>query len=262
MNRYASWLDAHPRLASLAVVVAMILAGFGAARVEFDVNLRNLFRSDDRRMEVLEELYRDFGSDDFDCVVLLGADDVTTPDAVEVIGEIAGGARVLPEVETVRTPLTHPAVAARLVTEDRRWALVLVRLADHVDYLAFLDDADCTLRRAVADAVDGTDVTAVLTGVPVIRAEILGTMQREQIRFMAFGSLAGGIVALLLFRSLVAMAIVCTGSISGALWTIGFFGLIGEPINPVNSAIPTLVLVVGLTDAVHLMHEFRVRRAA
>ncbi|MCP3902197.1 MAG: MMPL family transporter [Planctomycetes bacterium] len=260
MTRYAIWLDAHPRLAWLAVVAMTALAAFGATRVEFDVNLRNLFRSDDRRMEVLEELYRDFGSDDFDCVVLLRSEDMTAPAAAEAVGEIARRARTLPEVETVRTPLAHPAVAARLVSADRRSALILVRLVDTVDYLSYLDGGQCTLRRAVAESVEGTGVTAVLTGVPVIRAEILGTMQREQIRFMSFGSIAGAIIALLLFRSVVATVVVCTGALAGGLWTIGFFGLAGEPINPVNSAIPTLVLVVGLTDAVHLMHEFRVRR--
>ena len=48
----------------------------------------------------------------------------------------------------------------------------------------------------------------------------------------------------------------------GALWTVGLMGLTGEKMNIITTVLPTLVLVIGFTDAVHLMIDIRRERAA
>ncbi|NLY00196.1 MAG: MMPL family transporter [Rhodopirellula sp.] len=68
------------------------------------------------------------------------------------------------------------------------------------------------------------------------------------------------LLATYLFRNLAAVAIACLPPLAGAFWTMGGMGLVGEPVNTLNSIVPALVLVVGFTDAVHLLLEIRRER--
>jgi hypothetical protein len=58
------------------------------------------------------------------------------------------------------------------------------------------------------------------------------------------------------------VAIVCLSALLGAVWTVGLIGLVGEKMNVMTTVLPTLVLVIGFTDAVHLMIDIRRERAA
>jgi predicted RND superfamily exporter protein len=43
----------------------------------------------------------------------------------------------------------------------------------------------------------------------------------------------------------------------GAFWTMGALGLVGEKLNVINTMLPTLVMVVGFADSMHLMMDIR-----
>ena len=75
MDRIATLFDEHRRLVAIVVIGMTVAAILGATRIEFDANMRNLFRSDDRRMEVLESIYADFGTNDNDCLVVNHGED-------------------------------------------------------------------------------------------------------------------------------------------------------------------------------------------
>jgi predicted RND superfamily exporter protein len=68
-------------------------------------------------------------------------------------------------------------------------------------------------------------------------------------------------VAAVLSRSLAAVVVVISGPALGVLWTVGLLAAVGEPLNLVNSVIFPLVLVIGLTDSVHLMFHVRRQRS-
>jgi hypothetical protein len=65
---------------------------------------------------------------------------------------------------------------------------------------------------------------------------------------------------LFIFRRPAAVLLTASGPILGVLWTAGLMGWAGERINGLNSVIPTIVLVIGFTDAVHLMIDYRQER--
>ena len=64
-------------------------------------------------------------------------------------------------------------------------------------------------------------------------------------------------MSLLLFRRFWAVLIVSIAPMLGSFWTMGLLGLVGEKLNIINTIVPTLVMVIGFTDAVHLMHHLR-----
>ena len=94
-------------------------------------------------------------------------------------------------------------------------------------------------------------------GFPQVRTEIAERIMAEQnaLMPMAIGALL--IALFLLLRQLLdILTPLLTAGIS-ILWTFGLMGWLGIPINVVTSTVPILLIVVGSTEDIHLLAEFR-----
>lgn len=284
----------NPRLwAACAVGTLSLLALWGASRLKFDDKLRGVLASDDAEYAYLQTVFDDFGPDDNDCVFILRADDLFSNDALTTLRELVAALRktekvaavqslasvvafdgftpapLLPELPASEAELArararcvaHPLVAGQLLSSDASATPVIVRLAGNS--LSALEMAPTIerLRDAARRATDGSAVEILLTGVPVVRVEIAETVSRDQLRYGPAGALVGLVLAIVLFRRPAAVFIIMFATFLGALWTLGAMGWAGENINALNNVISTLVLVIGFSDAVHLMYDFRAGRA-
>ncbi len=75
------------------------------------------------------------------------------------------------------------------------------------------------------------------------------------------GALAAFVMAVLVMRRIATILIVCAAALTGAYWTIGTLGLVGERITLLTTVLPMLAMIVGLTDAVHLAVDIRQSRS-
>ena len=105
------------------------------------------------------------------------------------------------------------------------------------------------------DFSDNSSLTVRLTGVPAIRVEAFTQVQLETIRFTTLGALAGVVMAILLMRRLAIVLIVCCVSAIGAFWSMGAMGLVGEKITVLTTVLPMLVMIVALTDSIHIAFD-------
>jgi len=290
MRTLAALFDAHRPWVALALVALTLVAGFGVSRATFDDNLRNLFRADDDAVDLLEDVYEEFGGYDGDVLLLARAPDVFEPAPLRALQDAADRAAGVEGVESVvsardisapgsalgtrsllpapdadleerdaakRAALDHPLVAGRLISRDTTTAMVIARIARERTGVSELRDPVADLRAIAREVGAAQGVEMGVTGVPVVRVDAIDTLVREQKRFLAIGTLAGMLVALAIFRRLAPVLVVTAGALLGVVWTVGLLGLVGEPVNAVSSVIPTIVLVVGFTDGVHLLHEAR-----
>ena len=240
-------------------------------------------------------MFEDFGSDDNDCVLVIEADDVFSPSAVRVLRAIVTDLRGIEGVESVHSladavtfadgplprmllpaadaspeayetartrALRHPLLKGQLLSEDARTTLVLVRLAGGSLSAAEIEPRVAAIRQIAAHHTRDTHVRVRLTGLPPIRVEVVKLLRAEQLRFGAVGSLLGLAMAILIFRRAAAVCIVLCPVMLGTFWTLGALGLAGEKINLLNNVLPTLVMVIAFSDAVHLVFDMRRSRAA
>ena len=293
-SEWVSAVTRRPLIVLAALAVAGGLAVVGAARIEFDDRLRNIFESRDGEFEYLESVFADFGADDNDCVVLFEADDLFSPHAVAALRELVRRLRTVDGVAAVRSidevpvfdggvvphlllpsaeaepsaferareaALRHPLVAGRMLSADGRATLIVIRLAGGALTTWEMEAPVAALRAIVDDVARDKRISATLTGVPPVRVEIGEIIRYEQFKFGPVGMIAGVLVIWLIFRR-AAVAVVCLGgAFLGATWTLGLIGWSGAPFNVVNHVIPTVVLVIGFADSVHLMSEYRRARA-
>ena len=292
MLRLLTYLLRRRRTAISATLVSMtVLSIVGITRLRFDDDLRNAFRNDSAEYREFEQLIEDFGSTDSDCILLIESPDVLSietlrttaaihQDAQEVVGVdhvlslfssaphasmSAEETRVSDDAATserIRQIAVHrPSVFQQFVSNDRTASIVFVRLESDRTSVSemepVLGELDQLLDRRTAD----TQVTASITGIPSIRRQTVHSTQRDNVRNMLLGvSLAGAICWFMLGR-LRATLIVIAGPVTGVVWTLGAMGWVGMELNVLNVVLPPLVLVIGVTDAMHLLLHVRSRIA-
>ncbi len=293
------WFSCHARrLLVVLVATASLAAAWGLTQLRLNDNLADLFKADNEEYLFLERFLEEFGADDRDCVVLLRSEDFFTPESVRALRRVVKRLDEMPEVESVhsildayrfvpglsrkvpvplvpRANLTspslekararahqHPIVAGHLLSDDGRAMLIPLRLA--ADCRSAQDTRRVTARvhDVLTRELSQESMVFTLTGVAQLRADIYLCIRHEQVKFILIGVAVAVSLAAYLFRSLSAVVIACAPPLAGALWTVGGMGLFGEPVNTLNSIVPALVLVVGFTDAVHLLLEIRRERVA
>ncbi|MBU0637430.1 MAG: MMPL family transporter [Planctomycetes bacterium] len=295
MNWLADRFVQNRRLVAVVVLVVTVVALVGLSRLGIDDEPRGIFESRDAAHVYLEQVFADFGSDDNDCVLVVEAEDLFTPGALAAIRALVTEIGQIDGVEVVRSiadvvvfekgalprvllpaadaapgvlqrardaALAHALIAGQLLSDDARTTLIIVRLAGDSLSIAEIEPIVQQIGAAITAGAQDSGVRVRQTGVPPIRVEIYRMLQRQQYTFGVVSTLTGIAIAVAVFRRPAAVLILVMGPAVGVIWTLGLLGWVGERINIINSVLPTLVIVIGFTDAVHLLHDMRRSRAA
>ncbi|MBX9792434.1 MAG: MMPL family transporter [Pirellulales bacterium] len=283
----------HRRLVLLAVAVLSAISLFGLTRLKFDDDPRNFFKTNDEQFRRLETLFADFGSDDNDCVLVVEAPRIFDPASIAALDKLVSQCRQIKGVDQVlslfdarrdgpgRTMLPlvpkpgspqdaydraeqramkNPLAAGQIISRNGQTTLVVVRLAGQNLGLEEIAPVVHELQH-IKTAMTTSDWRVRLTGVPAIRYEIIRNVEDGMLRFNLVAAVLSTALAWLLFRRASAVVIVMAAPLFGSLWVIGLLELSGISINALTSIVPTLVLVIGLTDSVHFLVDIRHWRA-
>ena len=286
MNRYADFVCDRRGLLGGIIFTLSVSAALGLPRVEYDEQPRDMFRRGGDDFARLERLFADFGPDDSDVLVTVECDDLFVPESIAALRRLDARLRTVPGVASVqgilqvRHPKTaaaklippdatperlrhaaelargHPLVAGQLLSDDRRVTFLLVRLRTVDSSFSSIEPVVAELRRAAAEAADGSPLTVGLAGHPVARIDMIGVSKSEMKRYALWSALITAVVGVVAFRRPAAVLIAMAGPLTGMFWTIGALGLLGERLTGLNAVLPSLVFVIGFGDAVHLAVEF------
>ena len=94
------------------------------------------------------------------------------------------------------------------------------------------------------------------TGLPIIRTRYVQYMIADNIRFLVPVIIMLFLFLSLLFRSLVGLILPILVVLLTIIWSLGFMVACGITINIISYIIPTLLMVVGISDSVHLLVKY------
>ena len=94
------------------------------------------------------------------------------------------------------------------------------------------------------------------TGLPIIRTRYVQYMIADNIRFLVPVIIMLFLFLSLLFRSWVGLILPLLVVLLTIVWTLGFMVASGITINIISYIIPTLLMVVGISDSVHLLVKY------
>jgi predicted RND superfamily exporter protein len=149
-------------------------------------------------------------------------------------------------------------VAGHLLSADAASSLVLVRLAADADRPPLLPQVVASLEATLAEARrDCPSLTLELTGLPALREQAAQALRRDMLIFNSLGLSLAIVLSAVVARSLRSTVVACVPPAVGALWALGFLGLVGAPVNILTSVVPSLALVVGTCDSIHFIEDMR-----
>ncbi|MEJ1489626.1 MAG: MMPL family transporter [Candidatus Sedimenticola sp. (ex Thyasira tokunagai)] len=290
MQRFLNLCAAHPWWVLSLLLLFTLLAGRQLPNVEVQISAEELLVMDDPERAYYSEISRRFGDEK---VVLLFLEDENLLGLKklkvlkQVISELEKQSFVerveslfsIPHLKSkygyldkepyLATLPASPEAAAKLLKEAQQDPFikqVLLSSDNRVMAVAII------LRKGVGGSDDLT-VTATIDqvtqplaslyeevfniGYPFVRSAISEQIQEEQGKLfpLAIGTLL--IALFLLLRQLVdVLTPVLTAGVS-IIWMLGLMGITGIPLNVITSIVPVLLIVVGSTEDIHLLSEFR-----
>lgn len=269
-----------------------------ATSLRTDDALGSLLRADTPDYRDYQQFEAEFPASEYDVLVALtwqGPIDATKAEAIRTIhleSQLLDNVRSVTSIFSLREPPagdeTPPTVLPEVLPEGAQFTALIERiLADPLvpgRLLSVRADgglaiAVVTLRsetvgeaglipaiRAVEETARAfaapAGLTASLTGIPVMKAEIIVASSRDRVLFPVLGFFTGMAVCYIFFRNWRYVLICMLPSSLAVLWALGLFGLLGLELDPVKNAILPLVMVVALTDTLHISITAQVEHAA
>jgi len=281
---------AHPWWVLFILLAISIAAATQLPKVQVRVTSGDLLVRDDPDRRYYERIKQQFGEEQLTLLVLEDPRPleksklVALQHTIAVLESLPYVARVeslfsVPWLKTVEGFLNKDPYLAKLPAspeEEQRIIAAALKNTFVRNVLLSPDGRTMTvaivLREAEAGATDAqvTEEIGQLTdglkgvyarhfniGFPYVRTEIAGKIKQEQLQLSPWALGALLIALFLLLRQLIDILIpVMTAGLS-ILWTLAVMTLVDIPFNVVTSIVPILIIIVGSTEDIHLISEFR-----
>ncbi len=102
----------------------------------------------------------------------------------------------------------------------------------------------------------GKDVELYQIGSPLLKSLVSKHLTHDLFQLIPLSTIVLLIILYIFFRTTVAMIVPCVTGLLSVLGTLGFMGVMGFALNPMTTVIPTLLIVVGCTEDIHIISSF------
>jgi predicted RND superfamily exporter protein len=288
MNLVMRACFAHPFRTLLILLALSLLSVSQLPKLQIDASLDGLRAGSPEERQALETAVQTFGTDEVN-MVLISDPDLFTPEKLAMaeeiafkLGELPGVSRTehlfnvndftnemgqlvtgplvswLPEdleeaADLKQRALANPIIADSLIsTRGNAIAIELFIETGSTDQFSRLHGRI----QEVLAPFESRFETLFQIGDPTLRHEISSKMLADQCRIVPLSVAVLLITLILVTRSVSCAALPLLTSGISILWIAGFMAAAGIPLNILTVIVPSLVLVVGSTEDVHLLTEY------
>jgi hydrophobe/amphiphile efflux-3 (HAE3) family protein len=171
---------------------------------------------------------------------------------------VVRGAEVTPaEADAIRRVLENaPLVEGRLVSRDHTLAAVAMvldpELGTGARRLSFVHEVDAWL----AANPPPPEVTIHTAGLPHLRASISDAMLEDQTVLVPLSLLVCVLILFASFRWIAGTLLPLLTVAFSVVIVLGLMALVGEPLTILMNTLPTLMIVMGISEAVHVLGRY------
>ncbi len=271
-------------LSALVLAVLVLAPASGLVHLQVDFSAEAFFGTGDPALDQLHDYRERWGRDDDTMLVIVDDDGASlldrehlraiervvqaleaAPNVYEVLAltQLSRPQRRGPMVVSVPIAQSPPPVEELLadrtlvpsmLSADGTLAVVLARLSVDTDDIGEVRPAVLAIEEALQAQDFGLNLR--LAGIPPSRAGVMEALVTDQ---MVFVPLAGALVlgiCLLLFRRVHGVLVPLAAAAVPPLMTFGLMGWTGEDISIINQTFLTLLPVIAVADAVHMVTRF------
>lgn len=295
MRLYVEWIIRKRILVVIATVLITSGLGFSASRVEIDINRKTQIPQDHRLIQIENKISDVFGGARIAGIAVLPKQgDIYQPAILAKIRRITDGIEALPGVvnhnvlsitasrvksmtgsqegmlvqplleETPGRPEDLQALRERIAGQPFYTPLLVSRngrataiLADFYEKET-LNLSNPEIHRKLEELVDREKDDTVefhIFGMP-IWLSYLDRYAREMVWYLLAAVVIIGLIHYEAFRTIQAMLLPLVTAILSVVWSLGWLGLTGLPMDTWNSMTPILVLAVAAGHAVQILKRY------
>ena len=290
----------HPRITLFTLALVTVIFGSFLKDLRLEFSIEQLFTQDDPRVERFLQFRDEFSGVDNILFLIYESNNpfskknldknrqliesLETIDGVESVTSLTnlelfteGGDYLLqPVYERIpydtdsllmakKTIMQSELVRNYIISADGKMASIMIEIdRDYNDYDG---------RKRILSEIDQFQMVVDWkwhqAGLPVIRTRYVQYMIQDNIRFLFPVALVISILLALLFRSFAGVLLPLIVIGLTIIWTVGLMAKMGIDINIISYMIPTLLMIISVSDSVHFMvkyfqalHEFGHRREA
>jgi predicted RND superfamily exporter protein len=148
-------------------------------------------------------------------------------------------------------------IRGKLLSGDGRLAVAILSLESSAVNGGKLDTVVNDIRQTADEDLQGTGVTAELTGVPVMQLAIRHALERDRILYNAVGFALGCGIAGLFFRRLSLMLVAAGPPLLAIVFALGALGWLGFRLNMFLNVMTPLIMVISFSDSMQLTFAAR-----
>lgn len=152
--------------------------------------------------------------------------------------------------------LQHPVHVPFLLSEDGAAASLAVELAVGGDDIQAIRAPIATLREQIRDFEGREGMHLVTAGIPAVRSDFFDVIFEDQLVMFPVILVALTILMLLLFRRAHALFACGAAALVPPAMVFGLMGMTGESLGILNQSYITLLPVIAVADAIHLVSRF------
>src|SRR5664280_2357778 len=263
-----------PILSCIVLVALIIGALLGIDRIKIDDSLSQLFRSNSKEYRQYEAETKRFPAVEFDVLVVVEGKTLLQRENLEKLRnlvtdlQLVDGTRGLISLFSARqapapgklpaalfpsdlpqgadydkfieTVKSNEIIRGKLLSEDGTLALIVLSLEPDVVASNTLAKTIGEIRKSMAQDLQGSGLSAELSGVPVMQLEIRNAVKRDGLTYNVLGILAGCIIAIIFFRKISFMVVAAFPPIIAIVLALGGLGWAGfNPVSYTHLTLPT-----------------------
>jgi len=143
-----------------------------------------------------------------------------------------------------------------LVSADRRVAALVVWIDPDRRDADSMRQVVNDVRSALARDRLPPGYAAHLSGLPVLRTDIVDNLQGDLLFLLPLAGVLFLVVLAVLFRSVSGTLLPLLAVGSGLAWTVGLLVATGQSLNIVSNVLPVLLFVIGMANCVHVLNRY------
>lgn len=290
MQSLMFWSMNHPRIVIILLIVISIFALLQLPSLRIDASINSLMSQDNESRRYYQETLERFGSDKI-TLIFIEDKNLFSPEKLKILDELVYTIEQIPDVEHVESLLSvsnfrnengalisgplidwlpenqeeanqirtyaldNPILVGNLVSGNGSATVIHVYKKDNSPDTNQTQSFSDLLETVIGQNEDHFEAIFQF-GNTYLENIVSSTIIADQVRLVPISVLVIMITLVLTMGSLSAAILpMLTAGIS-IVWTMGFMGLSGIPLNTLTAIVPSLLIVIGSTEDIHLVSEY------
>ena len=246
--------------------------------LKVDFSLEQLFPESDPEKDIYEEFIHEFHREDDKILMVYECDNPVSRKNIALVAEITemieldiegveevvslsniGGGEYFSEdlndsewQDRAQELLNHPIYPNLIISSDGRTGAILIDIADHI----VGQDARSIVVGQLFDIINASEWEWHAAGIPVLRTRYVEFMNRERAIFLPISFLVALIVLFWIFRQIKSILIPLVAISITLIWVAGIMAWLGITINVVSYLTFNLLIIIGASNAIHLLMKY------